>query len=72
MVRNSDEALICLGLDWLKNVLFNEPTMEIREVLQQAIAKARTETAGLEQFRESKHSKVIAAEAKKSEQRRNE
>ncbi len=45
VVRNSDEALICLGLDWLKNVLFNEPTLEIREqVLQDAIAKARVET----------------------------
>ena len=44
MVRGSDEALICLGLDWLKNVLFHEPTVELRpEVLQEAIAKARTE-----------------------------
>jgi Fe-S-cluster containining protein len=45
LVRKSDEALICLGLDWLKNVLFNEPTVCIRqEVLQEAIAKARSET----------------------------
>ena len=43
-VRTSDEALLCLGFDWMKNVLFNEPTMEMRdEVLQGAIAKARTE-----------------------------
>jgi uncharacterized protein len=47
VVRTSDEALICLGLDWLKNVLFNEPTIELRqEVLQEAIAKARTEAGG--------------------------
>ncbi len=45
LVRTSDEAVICLGMDWMKNVLFYEPTIEIRgEVLQQAIAQARTET----------------------------
>ena len=45
LVRTSDEALLCLGMDWMKNVLFNEPTMEIRdEVLQKAIAEARSET----------------------------
>ncbi len=47
LVRTSDEALIRLGLDWLKNVLFNEPTIEIRpEVLQGAIAQARTQIGG--------------------------
>jgi uncharacterized protein len=46
-VRTSDEALLRLGFDWLKNVLFNEPTVAMREdVLQAAIAKARTETGG--------------------------
>jgi uncharacterized protein len=45
IVRGSDEALICLGLDWMKNVLFNEPTLDINQrVLQDAIAKARSET----------------------------
>jgi uncharacterized protein len=45
IVRDSDEALICLGLDWMKNVLFNEPTLDINQrVLQDAIAKARSET----------------------------
>jgi uncharacterized protein len=45
MLRESDEALICLGLDWMKNVLFNEPTLDIKQqVLQDAIAKARSET----------------------------
>ncbi len=45
IVRGSDEALICLGLDWLKHVLFNEATVELRPlVLQEAIAKARSET----------------------------
>jgi uncharacterized protein len=47
LVRTSDEALIILGLDWLKNVLFNEPTIEIRqEVLQSAIAQARAGLGG--------------------------
>ncbi|MGA9764652.1 MAG: YkgJ family cysteine cluster protein [Rhodomicrobium sp.] len=47
LVRTSDEALLCLGLDWLKNVLFNEPTIEMQpEVLQGAIAQARSETGG--------------------------
>jgi uncharacterized protein len=46
-VRTSDEALLRLGFDWLKNVLFNEPTIAMRaDVLQGAIAKARTETGG--------------------------
>lgn len=47
LVRTSDEALICLGLDWLKNVLFNEPTIELKpEVLQGAIAQARAGLGG--------------------------
>ncbi len=42
IVRTDDEALLLLAFDWLKNVLFNEPTIALREqVLQQAIAKAR-------------------------------
>ena len=46
-VRTSDEALLRLGFAWLKNVLFNEPTVAMREeVLQSAIAKARTEVGG--------------------------
>jgi Fe-S-cluster containining protein len=45
VVRTSDEALICLGLEWMKSVLFHEPTIEIRQaVLQEAIGKARSET----------------------------
>ncbi len=45
--RTSDEALLRLGFEWLKNVLFNEPTIAMREeVLQSAIARARTETGG--------------------------
>jgi Fe-S-cluster containining protein len=46
-VRISDEALLQLGFDWMKNVFFNEPTIAMRaEILQSAIAKARTETGG--------------------------
>lgn len=38
----NDEALLKLALDWLRNVLFNEPTISLRpDVLQQAIANAR-------------------------------
>ena len=45
VVRTSDEALICLGLEWMKGVLFHEPVIEIRQaVLQEAIGKARSET----------------------------
>ena len=46
-IRTSDEALLRLGFEWLKNVLFNEPTIIMRaDVLQGAIAQARTETGG--------------------------
>lgn len=38
----SDEALLRLGTDFMRHVLFNEPTISLREhVLQEAIAKAR-------------------------------
>lgn len=47
LVRTDDEALLQLGFDWLKNVLFNEQTITMRnEVLQAAVAKARTEVSG--------------------------
>lgn len=39
-----DEALLKLAFDWLRNVVFNEPTIELREpVLKEAIAKAQRE-----------------------------
>jgi hypothetical protein len=38
----NDEALLALGLDWLRNVLFNEPTIALKqEIMQQAIATAQ-------------------------------
>jgi hypothetical protein len=38
----NDEALLKLAFDWLRHVLFNEPTISLRpDVLQQAIANAR-------------------------------
>lgn len=44
LIKTDDEALLLLGQDWLKNVLFNEPSLAMREqVLQEAIAKARTD-----------------------------
>lgn len=47
-VRADDEALLTLGFDWLKNVLFNEPTISMRqEVLQAAIARTRDEMGGV-------------------------
>jgi uncharacterized protein len=43
-IKTDDQALLLLGFDWLKAVMFNEPTLHLKEqVLQQAIAKARTE-----------------------------
>lgn len=47
IVRNDDEALLMLGFDWLKNVLFNEPTISMRaDVLQGAVATARAGMGG--------------------------
>lgn len=46
-LKTDDIALLQLGFDWLKNVLFNEQTINMREhVLQGAIARARTEMGG--------------------------
>ena len=45
-IMDDDEALLQLGFDWLKNVLFNERTIIMKEhILQAAVAKAR-ETVG--------------------------
>jgi hypothetical protein len=44
-VERDDELLTMLGFDWLRAVLFNEPTLHLREpVLQEAIARARRDT----------------------------
>lgn len=46
-LKVDDEALLQLGFDWLKNVMFNEPTIALREdVLQRAIAAKREEVGG--------------------------
>lgn len=46
-IATDDEVLLKLALDWLCSVLFNEPTLPLREhVLQEAIAKARSELGG--------------------------
>jgi len=46
-IKTDDEALLQLGFAWLKNVLFNEPTIAMRqEVLQNAIASARANVGG--------------------------
>jgi Fe-S-cluster containining protein len=46
-IETDDLELLRLGFDWLKNVLFNEPTLAMRpEVLQGAIARARAELGG--------------------------
>jgi hypothetical protein len=46
-LKTDDELLLVLGFDWMKNVMFNEPTVVLREtVLQQAIAKKREEVGG--------------------------
>ena len=46
-LKESDEALLTLGFDWMKNVLFNEPTIGMKEdVLQAAVARTRAEMGG--------------------------
>jgi len=43
-IKTNDEAILQLGFDWMCNVMFNENTIGMREeVLQLAIAKARSE-----------------------------
>lgn len=43
-LRTDDELLLKLGFDWLKNVIFAEETIKMRqEVLSDAIAKARAD-----------------------------
>ncbi|MBI4966564.1 MAG: YkgJ family cysteine cluster protein [Rhodospirillales bacterium] len=45
-LKADDEALLALAQDWLKNVLFNEPTIALKEaVLKGAIAKAHRDLA---------------------------
>jgi Fe-S-cluster containining protein len=42
VLKTDDEALIVLGFDWMKNVIFNDPTINLKkEILQGAIVKAR-------------------------------
>ncbi len=44
ILKTNDIALLQLGFDWLKNVLFNEQTINMKEdVLQAAIAKGRAD-----------------------------
>ncbi len=44
VLKTNDIALLQLGFDWLKNVLFNEQTINMKEdVLQAAIARGRAE-----------------------------
>ncbi|MDP6269685.1 MAG: YkgJ family cysteine cluster protein [Alphaproteobacteria bacterium] len=41
-LRHDDEALLQLGFDWLKSVMFRESTLSLRpDVLQESIARAR-------------------------------
>lgn len=47
LLATDDEVLLKLAVDWLRAILFNEPTAPLRqEVLQEAIAKARTQLGG--------------------------
>jgi uncharacterized protein len=46
-LATDDEALLKLALDWLRAILFNEPTLPLREnVLHEAIAQARAGLGG--------------------------
>jgi len=45
VLETDDEALLQLGFDWMKNVLFNEKTIIMKQhILQAAVAKVREET----------------------------
>jgi uncharacterized protein len=47
-LEGDDVVLMHLGFDWLRSVLFNEPTLNLREsVLQQAMARARSEAGAV-------------------------
>ncbi len=42
LLKENDEALLLLGFDWMKNVMFQEKSLTMKEnVLHEAIAKAR-------------------------------
>ncbi|MBL4691553.1 MAG: YkgJ family cysteine cluster protein [Rhodospirillales bacterium] len=42
LLKENDEALLVLGFDWMKNVMFQEKSLTMKEnVLHEAIAKAR-------------------------------
>jgi hypothetical protein len=44
IIKTDDQALLQLGFDWLKSVMFNEQTISLKEqVLRGAMAKAREE-----------------------------
>ena len=44
LLKENDEAILQLGFDWLKNVMFNEPTITLKQqVLHEAMAKARSD-----------------------------
>jgi Fe-S-cluster containining protein len=48
VLKFDDIVLLQLGFDWLKNVMFNEPTIAMREsVLREAIAATRTEIGAI-------------------------
>jgi Fe-S-cluster containining protein len=45
--KTDDELLLALGFDWMKSVMFNEPTLALREdVLRRAIARQREDVGG--------------------------
>ncbi len=47
-MRVGDEALLQLGFDWLRIVMFDEPTIALKPaVLQEAIGKAREGLGGV-------------------------
>lgn len=48
IIKTDDEMLLQLGFDWLKNVMFNEPTIGMKEqILQRAKAKAREDMGAM-------------------------
>jgi len=48
IIKTDDEALLQLGWDWMKNVMFNEPTISLKElVLRDSISKARADMGAI-------------------------
>ena len=47
-IKHDNEALLRLGFDWMKNVLFNDPALRMKDaVIQEALARTREESGAM-------------------------